>query len=588
MLFSSFEGGFDTRNFVSFFSVHGYNILKNIYEEEQKKDVLPLKISILTENITENRDALLKKIKQLDPQHIHAKYYENLLSLLLCNSFNECVFQSSLEKINEKTEIRKKNGVYYTPEDVSSFILVNSVELLLNEKILKLKKETDFANELLSISKLEFIKDEIVNFKILDPTCGTGAFLVKAFDFKVSLVEKVCGDINACDIIKIIDSLYGNDIDKFSTYITQTRLLFRALSIKDNIDVSVLLKSLMHNFFNYDFVEEFCKITEQFDLIIGNPPYVEKSTLSKKTCAQYGNIYADVVHNSFNLLKNKGVIGYIIPLSYISTPRFSKLRMFIQENASCEYVLSYADRPDCLFAGVHQKLNILFAKKKNKRTDKHTVYTSDYIYWYKAQRRTLFNDLNFIENTFISSKFYPKLGNDMEKSIYSKIIGYKKNIYDLQEPGHKLYLNMRATFWIKSFIKEPYKSNEYKEFSFNCENVHFVNLILNSSLFWWFWVKTSDCWHITQKELALFGVPTVSSIEHDTMAALSLKLNELLENTKEEVNTKQTLYEYKHKKCKSLIDEIDAFLCALYELSTNEVSYIKSYKEKYRIGIDKW
>ena len=584
MLFANMNGAIDSRRFISFFNAHSYSILKDLYEQDKQDKIFSLKVSIIKENIDKSNDDLLEKIKKLDYKQEYQDYYESLLSLLLYHSIDECAFQQGLEKINEKSTIRKDNGVYYTPEDVSSFIILNSINLSINKKINNFLTEDKSKVFLQSQCDMELLKDRIIDFTIFDPTCGTGAFLVKAFDLKISLLKRLGILITTQDVLSIIKSLYGNDIDSFSTYITQTRLMFKAISISSNLNVEKLLNLLMKNFYNFDFLNNYTKITKKFDFVIGNPPYVEKSKVSNNLNVKYGNIYADVIQNSFSLLKNKGVLGYIIPISYTSTPRFAQFRKFVEQNTSMQYVLSYADRPDCLFSGVHQKLNIIIAKKENIKT--HKIYTSDYKYWYKSQRNRLFDNVKCIENKHVSNDFYPKLGNMLEESIYRKITNNQNTILSCTGGDNKLYLNMRATFWIKSFIEAPYKSKEYKEFVFDDKNIHLINVILNSSLFWWFWVKVSDCWHITSKELTLFTIPDFCNVDYKKVKKLSIKLNELLEETKEKVDTKQTLYEYKHRKCKYVIDELDEFLATLYHLTNEELKFIKTYNECYRVGID--
>lgn len=63
------------------------------------------------------------------------------------------------------------------------------------------------------------------------------------------------------------------------------------------------------------------------------------------------------------LLKENGVIGFIVPISFISTPRMSKIRQKMMKYLNNLYVLNYSDRPNCLFIGVHQKLSIIIDKK---------------------------------------------------------------------------------------------------------------------------------------------------------------------------------------------------------------------------------
>lgn len=565
----------DVERFKAFYHSWQLKILQDLYYEDLKDKTVDIKADFLKENVSKSNVELFSTLKELDSTYQYRRYYEKLIALLMYKNIDEASFQRNLEKINEKSEKRKGNGVYYTPEDVSTFIIQNSFALL-----------NDSQGLLNSVDILaEKTSKNILEKTVLDPTCGTGAFLVRVFDVKIELAKRFYGECLTDDLLlSIVKSLYGNDIDKFSTYISQTRILFKVINLSSTVNIRELLNILKNNFFNFDFVSSYNKIVKKFDFVLGNPPYVEKNKCQSSSLGKHGNVYADVVENSLELLNRNGVIGYVVPLSYISTPRFSKLRNTIRSNTSIEYVLSFADRPDCLFSGVHQKLNIIFAKKQ--KSPSHKVYTSDYIYWYKNQRTYLFDNIQISLNQFINDSYYPKFGEDLENQIYHKISTGLYSINSLIGCGtEKLYVNMRAAFWIKSFIKPPYKSNEYKEFLLNKKNIHLVNIILNSSLFWWMWVKISDCWHLTNKEFSAFTIPDVLNIDYRKVENLSYKLNEQLEKTKELVNTKQTMYEYKHKYCKQIIDQIDDYLASIYNLSLEEINYIKSYKENYRMGI---
>ena len=61
---------------------------------------------------------------------------------------------------------------------------------------------------------------------------------------------------------------------------------------------------------------------------------------------------------------------------------------------------------------------------------------------------------------------------------------------------------------------------------------------------------------------------------------------EKLEKTKKYVGTKQTEYEYKHKMCKDIIDKIDNELSKVYNLSDEELLYVKNFALNYRLGGD--
>ena len=83
--------------------------------------------------------------------------------------------------------------------------------------------------------------------------------------------------------------------------------------------------------------------------------------------------------------------------------------------------------------------------------------------------------------------------------------------------------------------------------------------------------------------LKSFKIP-VKNIDTIKFDKLSKKLETKLENTKRYVGTKQVDYEYKHKLCKDVIDEIDDELAEIYNLTQTELDYIKSFAIKYRSG----
>lgn len=174
----------------------------------------------------------------------------------------------------------------------------------------------------------------------------------------------------------------------------------------------------------------------------------------------------------------------------------------------------------------------------------------------------------------------------MDTNIYRKINSFDISLFDLiqnteDSPG-SFYLNMRATFWIKAFLNE-HSSSEYKKFY--CESEDFAYLcfcILNSSLFWWYWICISDCWHITNKELKMFKIPRIT--DYSQLYKLADKLERELERTKVFVGTKQTEYEYKHKECLGIIHEIDDYINKIYELTDEESLYIKNFALRYRVS----
>ena len=480
--------------------------------------------------------------------------------------------QEVLSKINEKEHIRKKNGVYYTPIDLVEFIVKSTFKSMFG-------KLTETNVHDLAISTLPY-KTMCMRKRVLDPTCGTGEFLLASLEMKYK-IWSAHSAITEKDALEILTTIYGNDVNRESVIITQIRLLLCVLKWCPTVSVESVKDILLKNFTVFDFVSHDGRITGTYHVIIGNPPYVEDSKCGLTLQSKYGNIYANVLIHSSNLLEKNGAMGFVIPLSYISTPRMNRLRTDLFETLPEQFILSYADRPDCLFDSVHQKLCVLIAKNRNSSKK---VFTSKYQYWYKEERNQLFSNVQVIKNNINVNKIIPKLGNQIDVEIFSKIVDSNRNVsvYEVSRSGTEaVYLNRRETFWMKAyrtFVDDP----EYKVFKFHSkQEADYCYCLINSSLFWWYWIAVSDCWHVS-KDLNGFMAPFL--FDHKKASELAHSLQNKLEETKVYVGTRQTEYEYKHKNCLNVIYEIDEFVNEIFGLTKEQSDYIKEYALKYRTG----
>jgi hypothetical protein len=515
----------------------------------------------------------------------YEKYqFNNTINNSLFGNYNDTTdFQEILSKINEKHDGRKETGRFYTPKDVTEYIVANS---FLNISDITLQKVYSVENCLKKLTKNKQALEKLLfEYSVFDPTCGTGEFLISALELKFELLNKG----NDTDYLNILKTIHGNDINVTSVEITKIRMFFTVMSKLQNYDNLVQVSEILNsNFYKNDFLDNsgnmFNKTDfQKFNIIVGNPPYVEDGKSETKPFIKYGNVYANVLENSAKLLQKEGVMGFILPLSYTATSRMKKIRDIINYYCPQQFLLNYADRPYCLFTGVHQKLTILFC---SNQTEKLEIFTSGYNYWYKDERLKLLSDKELVQTKHTKLCYIPKLTNEIEKSIFDRILAKRqdKTFENLAKNNVQpnVFLNMRACFWIKAFSFKQ-KSNEYKGFSFDEQVQPYILCLLNSSLFFFFWIVVSDCWHITNKELSSFKV-ILDNLDFEKFKILSQKLEEKLEQTKEYIGTKQTDYAYKHKFCKTEIDLIDNELAKIYDLSEMELDYIKNYHLKYRMS----
>ena len=422
-------------------------------------------------------------------------------------------------------------------------------------------------------------KERIIRATTLDPTCGTGEFLLSVLSIKIRLIKQLKG----LKYKTLADSIFGNDIDIQSTEITKLRLFFLLIdSFEGVLSVNEIADKLNCNFTNvdavvYDKTTFGCK-----DIVIGNPPYVEYRNFSGIPQLGYGNVYADVLHHSIDTLATNGIMAFVIPLSYISTIRMSKIREYISNKSEKQIIMNFADRPDSLFSCVHQKLSIIIAQKTSRVKG---IFSSSYHYWYQSERQTLFDNISLVPTLTDNKAFWPKVGNQNELNLYKKFLKLKGNdllSYKNLKGSGCLYVNQRGCFWMKAFTKDMH-SNSYVEYKVPKDILPFVFCLVNSSLFFLLWIIISDGWHITNKELSFIKIPPRID-KLPVWESLMVRLEDKLEKTKVYVGTTQVDYEYKHKECKDIIDEIDKELATVYHLSETQFDYVKNFGLKYRLS----
>ncbi len=279
-------------------------------------------------------------------------------------------------ELTAKKQRRKEHGIYYTPKFITDYIVKETVGRFL----------------------AECSTNEIRNIKILDPACGSGSFLIRAFDellkhYANQKISKSEQDIDAADRISILQSnIFGVDLDIQAVEIARLNLLLRSLAkrdtlpgLKDNIKegnslISGTEEELKKYFgkawkdkkaFNWE--QEFKNIMDNggFDIVIGNPPWVESKRMNNPEKTYYEaafqsmhgqyDIFNGFVERGLQLLKNKGILGFIVPSRFVMNPDYEPFRKMLLEKTR---ILNICDVGEHIFEGVEMPALIIILEKQ--------------------------------------------------------------------------------------------------------------------------------------------------------------------------------------------------------------------------------
>ncbi len=314
--------------------------------------------------------------------------------------------------VEEKPEVKKAGGVYYTPTYIVDYIVKHTVGRLVEGKTPR----------------------QIAKIRILDPACGSGSFLIGAYQYLLdrhlswyiedgpekwtkgknsALYQGMGGDWRLTTPERkriLLNNIYGVDIDSQAVEVTKLSLLLKVLEGETEATLTNQLRlfreralpdlgsnikcgnSLIDSdfydnqqlgFFDdeeryrinvFDWGKEYPEIMKAggFDAVIGNPPYIRIQTLKEWAplevehykevyrSAGKGNydIYVVFVEKGLSLLRNSGRLGFILPHKFFNAQYGEPLRGLLAKGHNLAAVVHFGDRQ--IFAGATTYTCLLF------------------------------------------------------------------------------------------------------------------------------------------------------------------------------------------------------------------------------------
>lgn len=337
-----------------------------------------------------------------------------------------------------------------------------------------------------------------------------------------------------------------------------------------------------------------------FDVIIGNPPYVEykkvKYKLDSFITIKCGNLYSYVMERNKNILQEIGYTSMIVPLSGHSTKRMLPLKKTFYDAYNGCYLtnLSGDANPSKLFEGVKFRLAIFICSQNLKNN-----YTTQYLRWYANERPNLFNSLvTYQKLTVKYPTAIPKHSNKLYETIILKVKKQKNTIYN-NIGKYSIFYHNTPVNWIRSHSFIPYfrserdgikVSTQLKKLKYESLNKSkAITCIIVSSLFFIHWLANSDCYHLNKPEIVNFKFDDNQKTYNRIVQLANELSKDLKSKSKRRVYTYSTsgrveYDEFYMKKSKHIIDKIDTILAEHYDFTEEELDFIINYDIKYRMG----
>jgi len=383
------------------------------FKEEKERDAEP---DTLTLSLTIDDDALKDILKNLYypdspyefsvlPADILGQVYEQFLGKVIR------LTEGHHAKIEEKPEVRKAGGVYYTPKYIVDYIVKNTVGKLIEGKNPK----------------------DVAKLRILDPACGSGSFLIQAYQYlldwhrdwysnkepeksakgKNPAIYRGAGNEWRLTLTErkriLINNIYGVDIDNQAVEVTKLSLLLKVLegqnpqSLTENLallhervlpdlqnnikcgnsliepdfyvgqQIDLLDDEVRYQINVFNWRIEFPEVFNQggFNAVIGNPPYIRMESFKKlKTYLkshyqchdERSDLYAYFIERGHMILHKGGRFGMIVSNKFLRANYGKPLRDFILGHSRLEQIVDFAGLP--VFRGATVRTIILISSKE--------------------------------------------------------------------------------------------------------------------------------------------------------------------------------------------------------------------------------
>jgi hypothetical protein len=349
-----------------------------------------------------------------------------------------------------------------------------------------------------------------------------------------------------------------------------------------------------------------------FDVIVGNPPWKEYAAVKHEYAVvgydtiDSGNLYALCTERAFQIAHRDSHIGFIVQLPLASASRMAGARKFIETSCDGLWISTFDDRPGKLFDGLQHCRSTIFIGRKG-RPRPACFATSRYQRWPSEARQEMVDCIRLVNYSWPSTPegAWPKIDDRFVTSAMCKVLGPTAKPIALHRSRsatkHFVYYQESAQYWIKAASHLPfYAKNGLVTSPSHGRWLHFTTeqnatvaaALLNSSLFYAYFVAFGDCFHVTDTLVSVFAVPDQTwhdeqLIANGKLLMLALKRGATRKTimSRQGTNIDQIEYdEYNAGACKRIIDAIDQRVAHCFGFSQQEADAVSTFDLKFRMG----
>lgn len=417
-------------------------------------------------------DEVFRKLEKIADYDFDSDLNESILGHIFEQSVSdieELKKTSQNEEFDKKESKRKKDGIFYTPKYITKYIVESTMNAWIEDKKKELGEENlpelqekDFKYDLYKknysknfrkhVEFWEKFREELRKIKIVDPACGSGAFLIEAFDFLLKYNQMIDDKIfNMTGTKNLFDdttkeilenNIFGVDLNKESVEITKLSLWLRTANkdktlatLENNIKCGNSLisdKSLCEK--GFDWKEEFPEVFKEggFDIVIGNPPYVSAENIKElekeyyrnnyKVATGRQNLYIIFYERGIELLNKNGYLSFITPYTILKNKYYMEARKYILENSKLLKLVDFKNIT-VFEEAVVDSIILILKKEQSKKYDFEKIYNIKNFGNNEYSSRTF-----TIENVYLNPDFSLEISDN-----FALILKMQKNSLKLKD-----------------------------------------------------------------------------------------------------------------------------------------------------------